>query len=316
METAFAHRRPFADIHDRLPYLAMPDRLPLKWPNGARVAVWVVPNIEHYEWLPPPGGVDPYPRVSHPDVRKYAHHDFGNRVGIWRLLEVLDRHGIRCTASLNVAVLDHYPEIGEAMVERDWDLMSHGIYNTRYLTGKTEEEELEWLGRCNQILERRLGRRFDGMLGPNITGNSWTPDLMAEIGMRYHADWVHDERPSPLLTRSGKPLVALPYSYELNDAPLLMRGPVEGPTYAEYCIGQFEQLDAEADEDARLMCLPLHPFVIGQPHRIGHLDAVLSHLSECGAWFATAGDIVSHYLTNYYEKDLVASDGALRSPRA
>ncbi|MHA6795597.1 polysaccharide deacetylase family protein [Pseudonocardia bannensis] len=305
---AYPHERPFAPIHDRLPYSPIVDRAPIVWPGGARVAVWVVPNIEHYEYLPPPGAVDAYPRTPHPDVRKFAYHDYGNRVGFWRMLEVLDRHVIPCTTSLNVAVLDHYPEIAAAMTERGWEFMSHGLYNTRYLTGLDIEQEREFLRTCNAVLERHTGRRFSGMLGPNITGNGWTPDLMAEAGMSYHADWVHDERPAPLLTTSGARMVALPYSFELNDAPLLMRSHVEGEEYAQYCIAQFDRLHQDAREGGRMMSLPLHPFSIGQPHRVGGLDRVLAHLRANGAWIATATDIVAHYREHHYDADLALSE--------
>ena len=190
------------------------------------------------------------------------------------------------------------------MIERGWDLMSHGVYNTRFLTGMDEDQERAFLATCNRVLERHVGRGFDGMLGPFITGNARTPDLMVEAGMRFHADWVHDERPSPLRTRSGAPLVALPYSYELNDAPLLMRSAVEGAEYADRCIAQFDRLLAEPGEDGRLMCLPLHPFAIGQPHRVAHLDRVLGHLRAQGAWIATASELVRHYLDHNYASDL------------
>jgi allantoinase len=308
---AYSHERPFESLHDRLPYSPIVDREPIRWPAEARLAVWIVPNVEHYEYLPPRGAIDAYPRTPHPDVRKYAYHDYGNRVGFWRMLEVLDRHEIPCTASLNVAVLDHYPEVAHAMTERAWGLMSHGLYNTRYLTGMGREEERAFLDTCNRVLERHTGRHFDGMLGPNITGNAHTTDLMAEVGMRYHADWVHDERPSPLLTTTGARMVALPYSYELNDAPLLMRSHVEGDGYAQRCIAQFDRLYQEGDEGGRLMCLPVHPFVIGQPHRITYLDRVLEHVrSRDDVWIARASDIVDHYLEYNYDADLELSKTA------
>lgn len=306
---AYLHERPFEVVHDRLPYSPIVDRRPIIWPGGAKLAVWVVPNIEHYEYLPPMGAVDAYPRTPHPDVRKYSYHDYGNRVAFWRMLEVLDRYEIPCTASLNVAVLDHYPEVAKAMTQRSWDLMSHGLYNTRYLTGMDRSEEREFLDSCNRALERHTGRHFNGMLGPNITGNEHTPDLMAEVGMRYHADWVHDERPSPLLNSSGARMVALPYSFELNDAPLLMRSHVEGDAYAERCIAQFDRLYGEAGSGGRMMCLPLHPFTIGQPHRIKHFDRLMEHLRRHDVWIATATDIVDHYLRHNYDADLEASSG-------
>jgi len=302
---AYPHERAFDPIHDRLPYAPIVDRVPIRWPGDARVAVWVVPNIEHYEYLPPPGAFDAYPRTPHPDVRKYSYHDYGNRVGFWRMVEVMDRYEIPCTVSLNVAVLDHYPEIADAIAAREWGLMSHGLYNTRFLTGLDEAQERRVLESCNRVLERHTGRRFDGMLGPFITGNRRTPDVMAMVGMRFHADWVHDERPSPLLTSTGERLVALPYSYELNDAPLLMRSHVEGDGYVERCIAQFDRLHEEASEGGRLMCLPLHPFAIGQPHRIKYLDRLLDYVRRHDdVWIARASDIVDHYLAYNYDADL------------
>lgn len=302
----FAHDAPFTPVHARLPYSPIIEREPIVWPGGARVAVWVVVNVEHYEYLPPTGAVDPYPRVPHPDVRKYSYHDYGNRSGLWRLLRCLDRHEVPVTTSLNVAVLEHFPEVAEAMASRNWDHMSHGMYNTRYLTGIDEDQERAFLEECNEVLVRHTGKRFSGMLGPNITGNPWTPDLMAEAGMSFHADWVHDERPSPLITRSGVPLVAIPYSYELNDAPLLMRSWVESSMYARYCIAQFDQLMREDAPAGRVMCLPLHPFAIGQPHRIAALDEVLAHLRANGAWIASAKQIVDHYRTHRLEQEAPA----------
>ena len=159
---------------------------------------------------------------------------------------------------------------------------------------------------------RHTGKKFEGMLGPNITGNEWTPDVMADAGMAYHANWVHDELPSPLINSSGKTMVALQYSYELNDAPLLMRSHVEGPEYAKMCIAQFDRLCAESDSGGRMMCLPLHPFAIGQPHRIRYLEQIFEHFRQSGkAWFATANQIVSHYVANNYASDLSDSTGGI-----
>lgn len=302
----YPHERPFASIHDRLPYLPIVDRAPFDWPGGRRLAVWVVPNVEHYEYLPPLQTVDPYQRTPHPDVRMYAYRDYGNRVGFWRMVEVLDRHDIPCTVSLNVGVLDLYPEIAAAIVDRDWDVMSHGLYNTRELTGLSRDEERTLLELCNSVLERHTGRRFRGMLGPYISGNIWTPDIMAELGMSYHADWVHDERPSPLLNASGAPMVALPYTYDLNDAPILMRSPAEGSAFLERWFAQIDRLRREGGT-GRIACLVLHPFTIGQPHRIRHLDRLLARLRTYDdVWIATGSEIVDHYLAHGYDSDLSA----------
>lgn len=298
-----AHRRPFAPVHDRLPYQSIEDRAPLQWPGGEKVAVWIVPNVEHYEYLPPDGPSDPYPRSPHPDVRKHGYHDYGNRVALWRMLEVFDRYAVQPTVSLNVGVIDHFPDILQAMQERGWDWMSHGTYNTRFVTGFSEEEERDLLEVCDRVLELHTGARFNGMLGPFITANWHTPDLLAEHGMTYHADWVHDDRPSPLVTRSGRPFVALPYTYLLNDGPAF-RTHYEGDQYAARCIRQFDQLMEDDGDGGRMMCIALHPFATGQPHRIRHVDRVIKHLRDRGAWIATATEIVDHYLSTAYEGDL------------
>ena len=110
---------------DRVDYSPIIDRPIIKWPNGARVALWISPNVEHYEYTPEYDGVrDPWPRTPYPDVLQYSYRDFGNRVGFWRMLEPLDKYNIKCCVSLNLAVLEHFPEIAQAMVERDWDFMS------------------------------------------------------------------------------------------------------------------------------------------------------------------------------------------------
>ncbi len=203
----------------RVDYSPIIDRPRLIWPNQARVALWVAPNVEHYEYLPEyEGHRNPWPRKTYPDAREYSYRDYGNRVGFWRMLEVLDAYGIKCCVSLNLAVLEHYPEIAAAMIERDWDFMSHGIYNTRYLYGYSEDREREFYRDNIETLKRHTGKTLKGMLGPAISGTANTPDLMAEAGLIYHTDWLHDDQPVPIRVNTGR-LISVPYSIELNDSP-------------------------------------------------------------------------------------------------
>jgi peptidoglycan/xylan/chitin deacetylase (PgdA/CDA1 family) len=287
---------------DRVDYSPIIERPRLEWPNGGRVALWVSPNVEHYEYLPDYDGMrDPWPRTPYPDVQQYSNRDYGNRVGFWRMLEVMDRHQIRCCVSLNMAVLEHYPEIAAAMVERDWDFMSHGIYNTRYLNTYKEDEEREFYRDCIETLRKHTGKQLKGMLGPAVSDTEATPDLMAEAGLIYHTDWMHDDQPVPIRVKSGK-LVSVPYSVELNDAPLF-RANYEGDYFARICKDQFDQLYKEGEQSGRVMCIALHPYVMGQPHRIKYLDDLLGYImSHDGVWQTTADDIAEYYIANYYDQ--------------
>ena len=287
---------------DRVDYSPIIDRPIIRWPNNARIAFWVSPNVEHYEYLPDYDGQrDPWPRTPYPDVQQYSYRDYGNRVGFWRMLEPLDKHNIRCCVSLNLAVLEHYPEIKDAMMERGWDFMSHGIYNTRYLNALSEEQEREFYQDCIDTLRRQTGKQLKGMLGPAITGTERTSDLMAEAGLIYHTDWVHDDQPVPIKVKTGK-LVSVPYSVETNDAQMF-RTNVEGEYFARICKDQFDRLYQEGAESGRVMCIALHPYLTGQPHRVKYLDDILGYImGHDGVWQTTADEIAEYYITHYYDQ--------------
>ena len=286
----------------RVVYSPIIDRPKITWPNNARVAFWVAPNVEHYEYLPDYDGQrNPWPRMPYPDVREYSYRDYGNRAGFWRMTEVLDAYGIKCCVSLNLAVLEHYPEIGAVMVQRDCDFMSHGIYNTRYLNTYTEEQERAFYQDCIETLKRHTGKQLKGMLGPAISGTERTPDLMAEAGLIYHTDWMHDDQPVPIKVQSGT-LISVPYSVELNDSPTF-RQHYEGDYFELMCKAQFDQLYKEGATSGRVMCIALHPFAIGQPHRVKYLDRVLNYvMSHDGVWQTTADEMADYYIANYYDQ--------------
>ena len=261
--------------------------------------------MEHYEYEPSSDKArNAWPRMpSPPDVQQYGYRDYGNRIGFWRMLEVLDKYNIKCGVSLNLAVLDHFPEIAEAMIQRGWDFMSHGIYNTRYLYSYTEKQEQEFYRDSIEILKRRTGKKLKGMLGPAFSGTERTPDLMAEAGLTYIAGWVHDDQPVPMKVRTGK-FISMPYSVELNDTPLFLYGQ-EGDSFTEVCKAQFDQLYEEGEQSGRVMCLALHPWRIGLPHRMKYLDEVLGYiLSHEGVWQATSDEIADYYMANCYDQAL------------
>ena len=281
-------------MKDRIAYSAMPDRPPVVWPGGARLALWVVPNIEHYEYRPEVVRVrDPWPRLPHPDILGYGLRDYGNRVGVWRLMEVFDRLDIRATVSLSMAVLEMYPEIAEAMTERRWEFMCHGLYNTRYHWNLSEDEERAEIAHCQAIHRRVTGQDFAGWFSPAASNTLNTPDLVAEAGISYLCDLYHDDQPTWVNVRQGD-LISLPYSMEVNDSICWRRG-MEGEAFAQKIVDEFETLYAEG---GRVMCIAVHPFIMGQPHRIAHLERALAHvLSQPGVWQATGEQIVTAWRT-------------------
>ncbi len=294
----------------RVQYLPITDRPRIRWPHDARVALWIAPNVEHYEFLPPR---DPqrntWTRSPHPDVQGYSYRDYGNRVGFWRMADVLDRFGVVATASTNLAVFDHYPEVGAAMVERGWEIMSHGIYNTRYISSIDETAERAFYIECIEALRSHTGQQLRGMLGPAVSNTAATPDLMAEAGLIYHADWFHDDQPVPLTTRSGQRLVSVPYSMELNDVPVFTQHFDTGE-FVAMAKAQLDVLRREADDGAggRVMCVALHPYLMGMPHRVDGLAAMLDYLmGHDDVWQTTASQIARHFIDHHYD-DFIAHE--------
>ncbi len=287
-------------------YAPIVDRPKMQWPENARVALWVAPNVEYVDYIPAPndgkGGFfrQVHTRTPSPDVAQFGNHDYGNRVCFWRMLEVFDHHNVKCTISLNEAVLQQFPEIVDAMVKRDYDFMSHGIYNNRFLNLLSIEEERAFFQDCKETLKRYTGKELKGMLTPAVSPSANTHDLMAEAGLIYNADWGHDDQPFPMKVKSGR-LISMPYNLDLNDGTFNRFG--LPPEYWAQCVkDQFDVMYAEGADNAKQLCLSLHPALIGHPSRIKYLDEVLGYmLSHEGVWQTTADEMAEYYMANYYD---------------
>jgi peptidoglycan/xylan/chitin deacetylase (PgdA/CDA1 family) len=288
-------------IQNRIEYQPITDRPRLRWPNGARVAVWVVSNVEHYEYMPPRGQPrDPWPRTPHPDVLGYGLRDYGNRVGLWRMTEVTDALEIPVTLSLNLANWLHYPEIFEASTKRGWDVMGHGLYNTRYYWNMDEAAEREAIAESVGIYHDLTGEHMRGWFSPAATWTANTPDLVAEAGISYTGDWVHDDQPTQVKVRAGS-LISLPYQMDINDA-MAWRHHFEAEDFAEMVIDHFDTLWHEGADQGRVVCIALHPYISGQPHRIRALERALRHIVEHDdVWLATGAQIADWYLSQQSE---------------
>ncbi len=283
-------------------YAPYRNRPRIQWPNGARVAFWVAPNIEHYEFNAPVNPVrTPWPRPE-PDVLNYSWRDYGNRVGFDRLADTMARYGVRGSVSLNVAVCDHFPAIIQRCNDLGWELFSHGIYNTRYFYGMSPEEQRHVIRDSRETLRTKAGQSLDGWLTPAITNTNETPHLLAEEGVTYTLDYYHDDQPMPLNVRSGK-LISLPYSIEVNDVPMFSWRNASPSQYVDTLKAQFDRLYAEGADNGTVMCIPTHPYVIGQPGRIAALDEVLSYITGHDAvWLATGREIAAWYLEQHYDE--------------
>lgn len=276
-------------------YSAIVRRPPLRWPGGARVALWVVPNVEHFAF----GGFGPMlrPRAAPtpPDPYNTAWRDYGLRVGIWRLMRILDRHGVRATVALNADVCDYYPDVVEEGLRRGWEFMGHGTSSSRMLLGLTEDEERTEITRTLERIQQAAGRRPRGWLGVGLEETMQTPALLAEAGVEYVGDWCADDQPFPLQTARGR-LTALPYTLELNDIPLFMSQHRTGPQFAATVRDQFDVLYEEGAESGRVMAIALHPFLVGQPHRAKYLDEALAYVTRHRqVWLATGSEILDAY---------------------
>jgi allantoinase len=284
------------------------DRHPIRWPNGKTVAVWVSPNIEFYEIDPP---ANPHrkswPR-AHPDVVGYGHRDYANRVGHFRLAEVMVRNGFPGSVSLSVAVCQHHPEIVAHANALGWEFFSHGIYNTRYSYGMDEAQERAIIEDSIRTIEDATGQHIKGWLAPALTHTPRTLDLIAEYGLTYTCDLYHDDQPAPVHVREGR-LISMPYSLEVNDHYGFFIYNMSPREYAETLIRQFDRLAEEGQASGTVMCIPLHAYLIGQPHRIGAFEAVLRHIAADGrAWITRSGEIAAHFLAHDY--DAVTADAA------
>jgi peptidoglycan/xylan/chitin deacetylase (PgdA/CDA1 family) len=264
------------------PYQAIIDRPKITWPNGARIAVWVIPNIEHFH-------LEIGSQV--PDVRNHSRRDYGNRVGIWRLMEVLERYGVRGSVALNGEVGRYYPRIMKAAAELNWEFMGHGLTNSVMLTGLSKDNEAKVIAETRKVIEDH-GQKMRGWLGPGLTETWNTLDLLREHGVDYVCDWVNDDLPY----RMNNGLYSIPYSVELNDMPLFNTPSISIDDFYRRICDSFDVLYDESSRNARVLGIALHPFLIGVPHRIRYLDKALQHIaSHDGVWFATGSEIIDAY---------------------
>lgn len=290
------------NLYDYWPYEGRPK---IEWPGGKKLAFWIAPNIEYYEWDPPQNpSRKPWPKGS-PEVVGYSQRTWGNTVGHWRMMDLFDKYSLRGSISLSVGLVDHHPEIIEACVKRDWEFFSHGIYNTRFSYGMSEEQERAVLKDSIETVEKATGQRIRGYLAPALTHTERTLDLIAEHDFWYTCDLFQDDQPQPLKTKAGR-LVSMPYSLEVNDVIGYSVQGWSASRYAKVLIRHFDQLLEEGYRSGTVMCIPLHAYLVSQPHRLGPFEEVLKHIRSHRdeVWFATGREIAEFYRKTYWDQSL------------
>lgn len=289
-------KRGYGMDHDRYEWSILDRRAPVRWPESARVAVMVVPSLE---WFPldmsnkpfaPPGAM----ATAYPDLRHYTLRDYGNRVGIFRLMEALQSRGMPATAAVNAAVARRYPALMEAVCARGWEVMGHGVEMSRlHHGGLDRDEEAGLIDEALATLTEATGQRPRGWLSP-AKSQSWnTPDLLQERGIDYCCDWDNDDLPYSMRAGSGQ-IVCVPHSPDIDDHAILIKNHHSEAEFTEQLIDQFDWLYRESAHGAgRIMSIALRPWVIGQPYRISALEDALDHiLAHSGVWCATGSQIL------------------------
>ena len=264
---------------ERSTYSAIVDRPPLRLPGGARIVVWTIVNLEVWDIakpmarqvLSPPTG-----ETLLPDVPNWSWHEYGMRVGVWRFFKLYERLGIRPTLSINARVCEDYERVAGQARDAGWEFMGH-VWDQMPIHKIDDQRGM--IHRSLDTLERFVGKRPVGWLGPGLTQTFETPDLLAEAGIKYIGDWVWDDEPAEISTAHG-PLVTLPYTMELNDIPTMMVQHHESPYWLQRCGDAFDRLYLESEERAKIMAIAIHPYISGVPHRIRYLEEVYTYVNQ------------------------------------
>lgn len=283
--------------HNRYDFVPIDSRPDYEWPGGKRLAVVFCNNIEHFAFSSGLGS-DNASGASPQNQRNWAWKDYGNRVGLWRYMDLLDEFEIPGAHNINSTVLEQYPEIVERLVKRGDEFIGHGRTNAERQDILWEEDEKRLIEESTQVLEHYSGKRPTGWLGPYIAQSKVTLDLLKETGYDYVLDWPADDQPFWMRTRAGK-ILSVPYPLELNDSPSLIFRQHTAREFADMMIDQFDEMLQQSQKRPLVYIVALHPFIIGQPFRLRAFRYAIEHimLARGQLWLTTPGEI-AQYVAN------------------
>lgn len=278
----------------RYSHSAIPQRATYDWPGGKRLALLICNNIEHHAFRAGLGS-DSATVGAPQNQRNYAWRDYGNRVGLWYLLDLLDELQLPCAHNVNTSALDACPEIAPALLRRGDEFVGHGRTNSERQDGLWEEDERRLIAESAEGIRRHSGSRPTGWMGPWLAESATTPDLLVEEGFGYVMEWPADDQPFWMRTRSG-PLLSVPYSIEINDSPAQVYRQHSGQEFADMIIDQFDELLHQSAKYPLVCSIVLHPFVIGQPYRLRQLRRALEHVvrQRDRLWITRPGELTRY----------------------
>ncbi len=284
--------------HGRYSYSAITRRPHFEWPNKKRLAVYIGLNLEHFafgEGL----GAELAPGGPHPDVLNFSWRDYGNRVGVWRLIDLFDELSLPVSVLVNSSIYHYCPEVMDAFRERGCEIVGHGRTNSERQGHLSEAEERTLIAESTETIRKAEGHGPTGWLGPWISQSALTPDLLAEAGYEYLLDWCMDDQPVWFKTRNGGRILSVPYPQELNDIPSIAGRKDSADQFANMIIDNFEEMLLQSKKQSLVMGIALHPYLVGQPYRLRHLRRALQAIvaRRDDIWLTTSGEIAKHVFT-------------------
>ncbi len=284
--------------HGRYGYSAIVSRPDFNWPEGKRLAVYIGLNLEHFAF----GdglGAELCPGGPQPDVLNYAWRDYGNRVGVWRLIDLFDELSLPVSVLANSSIYDYCPEVMDAFRARGAEVVGHGRTNSERQGILPQAQERLLIEECTEVITRAEGRPPAGWLGPWISQSSVTPDLLAEAGYSYLLDWCMDDQPVWFSTRDGGRILSVPYPQELNDIPSIVGRKDSGEQFATMIVDTFEEMLMQSAKQSLVMGIALHPYLVGHPHRLRPLRRALQTIvaKRSDIWITTAGGVADYCRT-------------------
>jgi allantoinase len=279
--------------HSRYDYTPITERQDYEWPGGRRLAFYVALNVENFSFGEGLGHT-PTTTGPQPDVRNFGWRDYGLRVGIWRIFDLMDELGLPMCHLLNASVCESMPQISARIRKRGDEVIGHGFTNSERQSDMDADTEADMIRHATETLAKHVGQRPYGWMGPWISETLVTPDLLQEQGYKFLMDWPADDQPFWMRTRSGR-IMSVPYPIEINDTPTMLSRAQPATDFYRMILDQFEEMQRLSEKQSLVFGVSLHTFCAGQPFRLKQvrkaLQELMSHPGFKNVWVTTPGKI-------------------------